>query len=166
MKQRATILDIIEAGLWGNQERVRAYTELLIERIEAEQDTPQEERERDVVGLRKLLERRDSGDRGRVISPAQVTSLRTQIVVGSISKLAQEELQAAHATIEQIHQDSPLFLVSLEHQEWYRTRDGAEYRDLEMENGRLIIRSHDLEVSYDRKPYDIAQTTITSIYEP
>lgn len=90
----------------------------------------------------------------------------TQIAVGSISKVAQEELQAAHATIEQIHQDPPLFLVSLEHQEWYRTHDGGEYRDLEMENGRLIIRSHDLEVQYDHKPYDIAQTTITSIYEP
>jgi hypothetical protein len=92
--------------------------------------------------------------------------VHTQIVVGAISEGAQEELQAAHATIEQIHQDPSLFLVTLEHQEWYRTRDGGEYRDLEMENGRLIIRSQDLEVSYDCKPYDIAQTSIASIYEP
>ena len=92
--------------------------------------------------------------------------MRTQIVVGSISKLAQEELQAAHAAIEQIHQDPPLFLVSLEHQEWYRTHDGGEYPDLELENGRLVVHSQDLEVTYNRRPYDITQTTITSIYEP
>jgi hypothetical protein len=92
--------------------------------------------------------------------------MQIQIVVGTISEQAQEDLQAAHATIEQIHQDPPLFLVTLEHQEWYRTRDGGEYPDLEMENGRLIIRSQDLEVTYDRSPYDITQTTITSIYEP
>jgi hypothetical protein len=92
--------------------------------------------------------------------------VRILIVVGAVSELAQEELQAAHATIEQIHQDPLLFLVDLEHHEWYRTHDGGEYRDLEMENGRLIIRSQDLEVSYDCKPYDIAQTSIVSIYEP
>jgi hypothetical protein len=40
-----------------------------------------------------------------------------QLVVGTISESAQKELQAAHATIEAIHQDPPLFLISLEHQE-------------------------------------------------
>jgi hypothetical protein len=32
-------------------------------------------------------------------------------------------------------------------------------------NGRLLIRSQGLEVAYGRRPYDIAQTSITSIYE-
>ncbi len=36
MRQRTTILDIIEAGLRGDQARVRVYTELLIQRIEEE----------------------------------------------------------------------------------------------------------------------------------
>ena len=92
-------------------------------------------------------------------------TLRTQLVVGVVSETAQEELEAAHATVERIHQDPPLFLIRLEHQEWYRTHDGGDYRDLELEDGRLIIRSLDLEVTYDRKPYDISQTTIKSIYE-
>jgi hypothetical protein len=92
--------------------------------------------------------------------------MQALLVVGTISESAQEELQAAHATIEQIHPDPSLFLVRLDHQEWFRTRDGGEYRDLELENGRLIIRSQDLEVTYNRKPYDISHTIITSIYEP
>jgi hypothetical protein len=70
MRQRATILDIIEAGLRGNPERVRAYTELLIQRIEEEADAPKVERERDVAALRRLLERVDSGKQGRPIYPA------------------------------------------------------------------------------------------------
>jgi len=69
-RQWATILDIIEAGLWSEPERVRAYTELLIERIQAEQDTQKEERERDVAALRRLLACRESGKRGSVILPA------------------------------------------------------------------------------------------------
>jgi hypothetical protein len=92
-------------------------------------------------------------------------TMRTWIVVGAVSALAQEELQAARAMIERIHQDPPLFLIGLEHQEWYRTHDGGEYRDLELEDGRLIIRSQDLELVYNRRPYDIAQTSITLIYE-
>ncbi len=78
MKQRATILDLIEAGLWGEQKQVRAYTDLLIQRIETEADTPQDERERDIAALRRLIERRDSGERGRVIYPAAATE-RTEI---------------------------------------------------------------------------------------
>jgi hypothetical protein len=71
MKQRATLLDIIEAGLWGEQERVLAYTELLIQRIEEEQDVPLFERERDSAALQWVIDRRKSGDRGHVISLAK-----------------------------------------------------------------------------------------------
>ena len=92
--------------------------------------------------------------------------LHTQLVVGGVSETAQEELEAAQATIQQIHHNPPLFLINLVHQAWYRTHDGGDYLDLELENGRLIIRSQDLELTYDRKPYDISQTTIKSIYEP
>ncbi len=91
--------------------------------------------------------------------------LRTSLVVGVVSETAQEELEAAQATIQQIHHDPPLFLITVLHQAWYRTHDGSDYPDLELEDGRFIIRSQDLELTYDRKPYDISQTTIKSIYE-
>lgn len=92
--------------------------------------------------------------------------MRTSIVVGSVSATAQEELQVAHATVERIHQDPPLFLVGLEHEVWYRAHDGGEYQDLEMEDGRLVIRSQDLELAYNRRPYNVTEHCIASIYEP
>ncbi len=69
MRQRTTILDIIEAGLRGDPARVRAYTELLIQRIEEDADAPMVERDRDVTALHHLLERIDSGEQGRPIYP-------------------------------------------------------------------------------------------------
>jgi hypothetical protein len=92
-------------------------------------------------------------------------NMHTAIVVGSVSAAAHEELLAAHATVERIHQDPPLFLVGLEHQLSYRAYDGGEYQDLELEDGRLVIRSQGLEVTYNRRPYNIAETSITSIYD-
>lgn len=91
--------------------------------------------------------------------------MQTQLVVGSVSAAAQEALQAVQATITCIHQTPPLFLVNLPHQAWYRTYDGGEYPDLEVEDGRLLIRSQGLELAYNRRPDNVTEHSITSIYE-
>ncbi len=78
MRQQATILDSIEAGLRGNPARVRASTELLIQRIEEEAEGPKVERDRDVTALRRLLE-----CIGVPVAVGQKTTFRTGFVLSA-----------------------------------------------------------------------------------
>ena len=90
----------------------------------------------------------------------------TRIVVGFISDLALDALNAAGVTIERIHEEPPLLLLALPHDVSHRAFDGNEYEDLEIREGYLRLRSRDLELSYDRRPYDVSSHSLRSIDEP
>jgi Tfp pilus assembly protein PilF len=57
----ATVLDIVEHALTGDTVKARAYTELLLERLEANDDD---------VAVRRLKAILNGDDKGPVIKPA------------------------------------------------------------------------------------------------
>jgi integrase/recombinase XerD len=68
MRFLATVLNLLEAGLDGDPQKVRAYGEVLIERIKEERELPDEERLRGMAALRVVLDR-GPGQKGVIISP-------------------------------------------------------------------------------------------------
>ncbi|MGH2496565.1 MAG: tyrosine-type recombinase/integrase [Ktedonobacteraceae bacterium] len=122
MRFFATILDILDAGVDGDPQKARAYGELLVERVNTEQELPDEERARLVAALRRVLDR-DPGQKRVMIYPA-VGGEEAQAVLAAPVSLSITHREGKPVGVQlpgYADQDAPFIQLWLRNQRAYKT---------------------------------------------
>jgi integrase/recombinase XerD len=165
MRFLATILDILESGLSGDSQKARAYGELLVERMRAEEGLSDEERLRVVAALRGVLDR-DPGQKGAIIYPVGEA---TQAVIAAPVALSIVHREGKPITVQlpgYTEQDAPFIQLWLRNQRAYKTVKAYAanitrfYADVEKPLPQITLA--DLQ-DYAEELYDLAPASQASM---